>query len=154
MCSSSTIIQYRLRTYHVWVESLKKALKEAERGVSAGAVTPVEQIPRPQGTPGRKGFQLQSKMGISERLYKEIRVCSPIPFRLMCFSIGLSQSQGFVKILIEKSDLDRMAAFKHQRGDEVHKIITVVRSTLPSPPFYSSRSNVALRYRLRKRTRF
>jgi hypothetical protein len=34
-----------------------------------------------------------------------------------------------VKILIEKSDLDQMAAFKHQRGDEVHKIITVVSAT-------------------------
>ena len=38
----------------------------------------------------------------------------------------IDQPQTFVRILIEKSDLDRMAHFKHQRGDEVHKIFTVV----------------------------
>ena len=53
-----------------------------------------------------------------------------------------TQSQGFVKILIEKSDLDRMAAFKHKRGDEVHKILMVVWLTQPSYSFYSSYSNV------------
>ena len=33
-----------------------------------------------------------------------------------------------MKILIEKSDLDHMAVFKCQHGDEMHKILTVVRS--------------------------
>ena len=47
-------------------------------------------------------------------------------------------TQSFVRILIEKSDLDRMVPFKYQRGDEMHKIFTVVRLVLLSPHLCSS----------------
>ena len=55
-------------------------LKEAEHSASTEPAAPVELVPRPRGTPGRKGFQLQSKMGISKHLYKEIRVCFLLPY--------------------------------------------------------------------------
>jgi len=70
-------------------------------------------------------------MRISDPLYKEIRVRL---FILSILHVSLSthtQLQGFVRILIKKSDRNRTIPFKHQRGDEVHKISTVV---CPSPP--------------------
>ena len=69
--------------HHFWIESLKKALAEVKHGITMGPVAPMELIPHPCGTPGQKGFQLQSEMGINECLYKKIHV-----HFLSLFSLG------------------------------------------------------------------
>ena len=74
-------------------------------------------------------------MGINNRLYKEVRSCSFIFFVLYVFISTHTQLQAFLRILIEKSDLDRIVPSKHQRGDELHKIFTVVCPSSPSPRF-------------------
>ena len=71
-------------------------------------------------------------MRINDPLYKEIRVRLSI---LPILHISLSthtQSQGFLRILIKKSNLNRTIPFKHQRCDEVHKIFTAVCPLSPS----------------------
>ena len=80
-------------------------------------------------------LQLRLEMGINNRLYKEVRSCPFIFFVLYVFVSTHTQLQAFLRILIEKSDLDRIVPSKHQRGDELHKIFTVVCPSSPSPRF-------------------
>jgi len=113
-------------------DELKRALKEAKRSPSTGAVSPTGLIPRPRDTSSQKDLQLRLKMRINDPLYKEIRV----RFLSYIFRCRLTKLQGFVRILIKKSNLNRTIPLKHQRSDEVHKIFMVVCPLSPSPHLF------------------
>ena len=67
-------------------------------------------------------------MGVDAKTVRQIQV-SVVFGPLIIYS---SHPQGFVRVLVNMSAIDKAVSWKNQPGDEIHKIFTVVRPLTPT----------------------